>query len=211
MTKKSKQPSRPTGSVLAGGAVLKKLADFFFEVGTLRKLARSHRQTLLTDDLSDNIASHSYRVVMIGWFLANLEKTDPYKVVTMCLFHDTGEARSGDQNWVHKKFVKIFEDEIHDGQLKNLPFNDELSSVSLEYQERKSKAALIAKDADLLDQILLLKEYSWVGNKEAAMWLKSKSGHYSLLKTKSARQIAEKILSSNPSDWWNDLWTPHRR
>jgi len=187
------------------------LANFFFEVGTLRKLARSHRQTLLTDDLSDNISSHSYRVTTIGWFLAHLEKADPYKVVTMCLFHDTGETRSGDQNWVHKKFVKVFEDEIHDGQLKDLPFSDELSSVSLEYQERKSKEALIAKDADLLDQILLLKEYAWVGNKEAAMWLKSKGGHYSLLKTKSARQIAEKILSSNPSDWWNDLWTSKRR
>lgn len=190
------------------------LANFFFEVGTLRKLARSHRQALLTDDLSDNISSHSYRVTMIGWFLAHLEKADPYKVVTMCLFHDTGEARSGDQNWVHKKFVKVFEDEIHDGQLKGLPFSDELSSVSLEYQERKSKEALIAKDADLLDQILLLKEYAWQGNQEASAWLHNKITdcvQYCGLQTASAKKLARKIYTSKPSDWWNSLWTPNRR
>jgi len=50
----------------------KKYARFFLEVGSLRKLARSHRQTLLTDDLSDNIASHSYRVVVIAYMLAQL-------------------------------------------------------------------------------------------------------------------------------------------
>lgn len=56
----------------------KKLISFFFEIGTLRKILRSYRQTLLTDDLSDNIASHSYRVSMIGWFLAMAEKPDPF-------------------------------------------------------------------------------------------------------------------------------------
>src|SRR3989304_1489360 len=67
------------------------LASFFFELGTLRKILRSHRQTLLTDDLSDNIASHSFRVTLIGWFLAKLEQADPYKVLLMCLFHDFSE------------------------------------------------------------------------------------------------------------------------
>lgn len=191
------------------------LANFFYEVGTLRKTARSHRQTLLTDDLSDNISSHCYRVTMIGWFLAHLEKADPYKFITMCLFHDTGEARSGDQNWVHKKFVKVFEDEIHDGQLKNLPFSDELSQITLEYQERKSKEAKIAKDADLIDQILLLKEYAWQGNQEAAAWLHKKiidNTQYRGLQTASARKLARKIFSSKPSDWWyQGGWTPNRR
>lgn len=71
----------------------KQLIGFFFEVGTLRKVARAHRQTLLTDDLSDNIASHSFRVGIIGWQLAKIERADCYKVVMMCLLHDL-EAES---------------------------------------------------------------------------------------------------------------------
>lgn len=115
----------------------KKLVSFFFEVGTLRKILRSHRQTLLTDDLSDNIASHSFRVSMIGWFLAAAEKADPHRVVMMCLLHDLEETRAGDQNWVHKKYVKVFEEEIREGQLELLPGSKELLKFSKE-ENRKS-------------------------------------------------------------------------
>ena len=43
--------------------------------------------------------------------------------------------------------------------------------VTKEYKERKTKEAKVAKDADLVDQILLLKEYAWRGNSEAEEWL----------------------------------------
>ena len=135
----------------------KRIADFLFELGTMRKLLRMHRQTLLTDDMSDNISSHSYRVAFIGWFLAYEEKADPYKTVMMCLLHDLGEIRSGDQNWVHKKYVKVFDDEIIDEQLKSLPMKD-LYNLAKEYKARISKEAIVAKDADLIDQVLLLRE-----------------------------------------------------
>lgn len=45
----------------------KRIANFLYELGTMRKLMRAHRQVLLTDDMSDSIASHSYRVAMIAW------------------------------------------------------------------------------------------------------------------------------------------------
>jgi len=67
---------------------IKELVSFFFEMGTLRKIARSHRQTLLTDDLSDNIASHSFRSTIIGYFLAKEIGVDSDKVMKMCLIHD---------------------------------------------------------------------------------------------------------------------------
>ncbi len=194
---------------------IKKAAEFLFEVGTLRKTIRAHRQTLLTDDSSDNIASHSFRVIWIGWILSKMEKADPYKVLLMCLAHDTGETRSGDQNWVHKKYVKVFEDEITKDQIKDLPDQKELRSFLYEYEERKSKEALLAKDADLIDQILLLKEYVVLGNKEADLWLKGKSKgsktHFQMLKTKSAQLLAKEILKSNPTDWWKNIWTSKRR
>lgn len=189
---------------------IKKLVSFFFEVGTLRKTLRSHRQTLLTDDLSDNIASHSYRVSMIGWFLAVAEKADSHKVVMMCLLHDLEETRSGDQNWVHKKYVKVFEEEIREGQLKPLLGSKELLKFSKEYQERKTMEARIAKDADLLDQILILKEYSWQGNKEAEDWLKGKEQE-KLMFTQTGKKLAQEAYQQRPSEWWGNLWTNSRR
>src|SRR3989338_1068538 len=90
----------------------KRLASFLFEVGTMRKLLRMHRQTLLTDDMSDNIASHSFRVAIIGWILAKKEMVNPYKTAIMCLLHDLGEIRSNDHNWVHKRYTKVFDKHI---------------------------------------------------------------------------------------------------
>ena len=190
---------------------LKRLAGFFFEVGTLRKTARSHRQGLLTDDLSDNISSHSYRVTVIGYFLARLAKADVGKVVQMCLFHDVSESRSGDQNWIHKRYVKVFEDEISHDQFDCLPFGKDILALAEEYQERKSIEAKLAKDADVLDQILLLKEYSHRGNQEAATWLKD-DNHAKMLLTPIARRIAKEIMKQRPSNWWyRGGWTSNRR
>ena len=148
---------------------------------------------------------------MIGWFLAKLEGADPYKVLLMCLFHDTGETRTGDQNWINKKYVKAFEDEVIHDQLSTLPVSEELLQITSEYENRKSPESMIAKDADFLDQILLLKEYAWQGNQEAARWLKDNE-HSKRLFTKSANLVAKEILSQKPSDWWSgSSWTGNRR
>jgi len=192
-----------------------RIANFLYEIGTMRKLMRVHRQVLLTDDMSDSIASHSYRVAMISWFLAKEEKADLYKTVIMSLLHDIGEARTNDHNWVHKRYIKIFEDEIIEQQLGTLPYQD-LKDLITEYQERKTKEAILAKEADLLDQVLLLKEYDWAGNKEAHVWLHGKGkdkGNAQLkkLKTDIGKRLGAAIYKVSPSDWWNNLWTPENR
>ena len=186
----------------------KSIINFLYEVGTLRKIPRSHMQTLLTSDLSDNISSHSFRVCVIGLMLANLEKANVSKVLTMCLFHDITESRSGDQNWVHKKYVKVFDDEIISDQLKNLPNSKEFLTIIQEYQNRKTPEAIITKDADLLDQILLLQEYIRSGNQEAKNW----KSHINLLVTKSAIALGQQIIHTVPSTWWTQgNWTGKRR
>ena len=188
--------------------------DFLFEVGTMRKLLRMHRQVLFTEDTTDSIASHSYRVSLIAWMLAKIEKADPYKTVMMALMHDFGEIRTGDHNWIHKKYVKIYEDEIAEEQLNTLPFND-LFEFSKEYEKRESKESIIAKDADVIDQILLLREYEWQGNKEARTWLEGKRGPQSKvmvrLKLDSSRKLAEEISKRDPSKWWENIYTGKNR
>ncbi|MBP9711378.1 MAG: HD domain-containing protein [Candidatus Pacebacteria bacterium] len=193
----------------------RKIVNFFYEVGTMRRLPRIHRQTLLVDDVTDTIASHSYRVALIGWFLAKEEKVDPYKVVMMCLLHDVGEARTGDHNWVHKRYIKIFDEEVMKEQLGNLP-HKEILDIAEEYHERKSKESIVAKHADLLDQVLLLREYEWQGNKEAPGWLKGRpkdgiAHKLSSITLPSAKKLGEEMFKTPPSEWWANLSTSKNR
>lgn len=192
-----------------------KIADFLFEIGTMRKLPRMHQQMFLTQDLSDNIATHSYRVAMIAWFLAKMEKADPYKTVMMAMLHDAGEIRSGDHNYVHKKYIKVYEKEIAEDQFGNLPFDDFLE-MNKEYEKRESKEAIVAKDADLIDQILLLKEYVQQGNTEAQTWLRGKGSlnkniQYKNLKTVSGKKLGREIIYCKVSRWWENIWTSKNR
>ena len=189
----------------------KRIVNFFYEIGTLRKIPRSHMQTLLTGDLSDNISSHSFRVCVIGLILASLENANQNKVLLMCLLHDLGESRSGDQNWVHKKFVKVFENEISQSQISSLPNSKNLLDIIAEYKSRKTLEARITKDADRLDQMLLQKEYAWAGNKEAANWTKG-GNHSKSLSTNSAKLLGIEIEQQKPSDWWtHGNWADSRR
>jgi len=126
----------------------------------------------------------------------------------MCLAHDTSEARSGDQNWVHKRYVKVFEDEIIKDQIKGLPGESELKKILTEYNLRKTKEAKIAKDADRIDQLLLLKEYVMAGNLEARDW---GSEHDKSLYSSSAKKIVREIRRKKPSDWWHGIQTEKRR
>jgi putative hydrolase of HD superfamily len=192
---------------------IKDLVSFFYEIGTLRRVLRAHQQTLFFRDESDNISSHSFRTAFIGYFLAKKLKADADKVVKMCLLHDIEETRSGDQNWVNKRYIKVFEEEIREEQLEKLPNSKELLALSKEYQERKTLEAKIAKDADLLDQILLLKEYEFQGSKEAKRWLKGKkeSQLEKLMFTNLAKELAKEIKKQKPSIWWKNLWTSKRR
>lgn len=194
----------------------KKIVQFLFEMGTMRKLPRMHRQTFLTDDMSDNIATHSYRVALIGWFLAKMENVDPYKVTLMCLMHDMGEVRVGDHNWIHKRYIKIFEEEIKEEQLGAMPF-PEMKEFADEYDKRESKEAIVAKDADMLDQIFLLREYVWQGNKEAQLWLEGRSEQVikndkkDRFRTESAKRLYELAMTEDPSSWWANLATSKNR
>lgn len=186
------------------GSKLQKIVNYLFEVGTLKKIIRGHRQVFHTNDLSDNIASHSHRVAVIGYFLAKEESADLGRVLQMCIFHDTPETRSGDQTWIHKRYVSVEESRILDDQLGSIDPKGELLEVNEEYQARKTLEAKVAKDADNLDQYLLVKEYVLQGNKEAEAWLaEDVSG---IFYTETARKLYSTLIQTDPTGWTNGLY-----
>jgi hypothetical protein len=86
----------------------KKIVEFLFEVGMLKKTPRTGYQFLGSG--GESVADHSFRTAVIGYALASQEPdADRNKVVLMCLFHDFPEARTGDHNYVNKKYVKTDE------------------------------------------------------------------------------------------------------
>lgn len=188
----------------------KKIVDFLFEVGMLAKTPRSGFFFLGSGEQS--VAEHINRVSYIGFVLASMDKNiDASKVLKMCLFHDIAETRISDLNYVHQKYIESKEDEALKDLTKPLPFGEEIKETIKEYEERETKEAKLAKDADNLEFLLSLKEQVDIGNERAKTWIPSLIKRFL---TEEAKMLAEVIVETDSDDWWfgdkDDGWWVNR-
>lgn len=185
---------------------MKDIVNFLFEVGILKNTPRSGYQFLGSG--SESVADHSFRVAVIAYLLAKNEpKADIQKVLLMSLFHDFHEARTGDHNYVNKRYVTVNENKAVRDLAQKLPFGQEIVSLIDEFKSRETLEARLSHDADQLDFILELKRQLDLGNKSAAEWLR-----YAVkrLITDYAKELADEITKTGSSDWWfeknEELW-----
>ncbi len=185
---------------------MKNIANFLFEAGMLKRTPRSGFQFLGTG--AESVAEHIFRTTYIGFVLGKIAGnvyTD--RLVQMCLFHDLPEARTGDLNYVNKKYVEANEEKAVRDLASTLPFGADIEGLIREFREEKTVEAQLARDADQLEMILALKEYKDLGNKYADEWLE-----FSLrrLQTTAAKELARVILETDSSLWWfsdkGDWW-----
>lgn len=182
------------------------IANFLFEVGMLSKTPRSGFHFLGSGEQS--VSEHITRVTYIGYVLGTLEGgVDLSKIMKMCLFHDLAEARTSDLNYVHQKYVESDEHKAMEDLAKTLDFGPEIVELLKEMAERKTKEAILAKDADQLEWILSLKEEVDIGNKRAESWIPASVKR---LRSKVAQDLAEVVLKTSSDDWWfgkkDDEW-----
>lgn len=185
---------------------MKNIANFLFEAGMLKRTPRSGFQFLGTG--AESVAEHIFRTSYIGYVLGSLVGgVDVGRIIRMCLFHDLPEARTGDLNYVNKKYVKADDKKAIDDLARHLPFGPEIKDLILEFAEGKTEEARLARDADQLEFILALKEHKDIGNAYAEEWI-----GFSLkrLQTEAARTLAQAIIETDSSLWWfgdkGDWW-----
>jgi putative hydrolases of HD superfamily len=185
---------------------MKNLANFLFEVGMLKRTPRSGHQFLGSG--SESVAEHICRVIFIGYALAKLDGgADETKLLKMCFLHDLHEARTGDMNYMNKKYVSVDEDKALRDLCDTLPFGEEILQVTGEFNSLQSHEALLAYDADQIELILMLKEHRDLGNKYADEWI---SFALKRLKTDAGKQLAQEVIETDWTLWWfkdkSDWW-----
>ncbi|MBN2396980.1 MAG: HD domain-containing protein, partial [Deltaproteobacteria bacterium] len=98
---------------------MRSIANFLFEAGMLQKTPRSGFQFLGSGH--ESVAEHVLRTIFIGYTLCKLEPgVDEARVLKLCLIHDLPEARTGDMNYVNKKYVAVDETKAVDELAKTL-------------------------------------------------------------------------------------------
>lgn len=177
---------------------LERLVHFIHEAGMLRHTPRTGYQFLGSG--RENVAEHSYRVVLIGYALAKLTKADAGKTVIMCLIHDFHEARTGDFNYVNYKYNTSEPRRAMTDALEGTGLT-ELMDAWDEQENGSSQEAVLAHDADQLDLIFNLIQERELGNRYAEKWLTSALGR---LQSKVGQELAAKAMAIDPASWWFD-------
>jgi len=177
-----------------------RIVNFLFEVGMLKRTPRSGWQFLGAG--SESVAEHIFRTTMIAFVLARMDgSVDTDRVLRLALVHDLPEARTGDLNYVHQKYVQADEARAAEDMAEGLPFGDELRELLAEYRETTSPEAILAHDADQIEMLLQLKEHLDGGNPGAAEWTPFVERR---LRTETAKVLAQRILGQSSAAWWFD-------
>jgi putative hydrolase of HD superfamily len=122
---------------------MKDIINFLFEAGMLKKIPRSGYQFLGTG--SESVAEHSFRVAIIAYVLARGEsRADTQRTVLMSLFHDFHEARTGDHNYVNKRYVTVDEHKARGDLAEKLPFGHEIMALTSEFNSEETIEAQLA-------------------------------------------------------------------
>ena len=183
-----------------------RLADFFFEALMLKRTPRTGYQFL--GHGSETVAEHSFGAVVLAFALVRLNgRADLTRTLKLALFHDLAEARTGDLNYMNKRYVEADEARAMADALAGLPFGPELLEDWQEWRAGETLEALLAFDADQLDMVLELRRLGTLGSDQARDWL-----HYAQkrLKTPEGQALFEEIMRTDPERWWferrDDYW-----
>ena len=132
----------------------KRIVNYFHEIAQLKMVKRSGWWVVGVKD-PESVAEHSHRAAIISYFLAKMEGADAKKCALISLFHDSPETRIGDMHKITARYIdgRKSEAAAWKDQLEAMPkeIADELRELIGEYEEIRTKEAIIAKDADVLE------------------------------------------------------------
>jgi putative hydrolases of HD superfamily len=180
------------------------ITNFIFELGALKNVKRSGWWTINVKD-PENVAEHSFRSGLVAYILAHMEKVDIAKVTMMGLFNDLHEARLNDLHKVGHRYIdfRTAETKAHKEQTEHLgEIGKEMFAFHEEFQKQETKEAIVARDADLLENAFQAKEYIEIEYKDAQDWINNIK---KILKTDSAKKLMEELEKISSNDWWRNL------
>ena len=175
-----------------------RIADLLFEAKFLKEIPRSGFPYL--GDGRESVAEHSFMVIFIAFVMAKMEPAaDAERIQAMCLIHDLPEARIGDLNTVHKKYVQADEQRAVMDLSEGIPFGGELSELISEFNEGQTLEAKLARDADQIALILELKDLIDRGYRPAETWM---AYVVPRIRTEVGKRLLDRIQHTERDAWW---------
>lgn len=192
---------------------MKKIVNLIYEASVVKRLKRTGWQIL--GDNEEGVGEHTFMTAVIAYFLAktiaqgqtlSTKRSDPIdplnmeKVLTMSVFHDFHEARTGDLDKIAKFYMKRDQDRANSDIFKGV--DDELLVLLEEYEKREGIEAKIVYEANVIAFLVELKLLIEKGNTHAGEWLEA---NIKRLRIPEAVTLAENLAKTSSQDWWKTI------
>lgn len=122
------------------------------------KLKCNTRHSWTSNGRHESVAEHTYRLCVFAWLVKEeFPECDMDKVLKMCLFHDIGEAVTGDIPCFEKKEAdEVKENQEIDKIIQMLsdPHQEELRSLLVELRENQTLEAKVVHALDKMEAVI---------------------------------------------------------
>jgi putative hydrolase of HD superfamily len=179
-----------------------------YEAGHLKRSRRTGWWVAGIKD-PESVAEHSWRTAVLAYFIAHAEGADPERTVTIGVFHDLAETRTGDIEYVGRRYLTAAPDEaIAKDQAADLPaaMTDAFLGVIRQLEDDATPEAACARDADKLECLLQAREYQHQGHRDLEGFVTNMAA---AVRTVTGKALAQAALHADPAEWWREVAAMH--
>ena len=132
--------------------------ELFDQMALAEQLKCNLRHSWTSSGRQESVAEHSWRLMLLSWFAAEAYPgINREKLLTMCLFHDMGEAFTGDIPAFSKTEVH---EEIERAAIADWlaalpsPFSQRLTALFAEFEAQETQEARLCKALDKMETLI---------------------------------------------------------
>ncbi|MBI5620080.1 HD domain-containing protein [Candidatus Gottesmanbacteria bacterium] len=183
------------------------LANLVYEAAVVKRLKRTGWQIL--GDNEEGVGEHTFMTCIIAYFLAKeiagsrpglVPGINMETVLTMSVFHDFHEARTGDLDKLAKFYMTRDQEKANRDIFSGV--DDELLKTLTVYEKRETLEAKIVYEANVIAFLVELKLLIEKGNSHAKEWV---DANITRLRIPEAIALAKDLAKTSSQDWWSSI------
>ncbi len=192
---------------------MKNITNLIFESAVVKRLKRTGWQILGDND--EDVGGHTFMTAVIAYFLAKeiskglslqdarrdlIKPVNMEIVLTMAVFHDFHEARTGDLDKIATFYMTRDQGKANKDIFEHV--DSELLALLEEYEKKESLEARIVYEANVIAFLVELKLLEEKGNIHAREWIDS---NIVRLRIPEAVSLAKDFAQTDSHDWWKHI------
>lgn len=172
--------------------------NIIYEAAVVKRLRRTGWQILGGHE--EGVGEHSFMTAVIAYFLAKQKKATMETVLTMSIFHDFHEARTGEVDKIHTFYITRDQERANRDIFEQI--DKDLLRILEEYEKKESLEARICYEANILAFLVEAKLLIERGHIHAAEWF---DANVKRLRFPESQQLAQEIRVTSSQAWWSHI------